>query len=154
VVSDSVNFASSTFADINAGFGTSVIEVATFGLDADIAAVGGTAFGETTITASDFGVLNVSTTAPGTNWWTISNSGATVNPVAYPYGSFGSELLLNYGLGNNITSQLLSGSTTGDFTLGGNGVAAMNPVPEPGSLLAVAGCLGLAGLIRRRRKAA
>ncbi len=156
-VSETVNFSDAgvSLADINTALGSGdVIEMASFDLTAgDITF---TYIGDSTnliYTASSLLSFDVTSNDPGDpEFWTLPKTGFNaVGDPEYQFGSFGSELWLNYSYGENLvsTGDLAS---AGQFALGGSGSAAMNPVPEPSSLLAIAGCFGVAGLVRRRRK--
>ena len=161
VVSETVDFANSTLSEINDGLaaGTdTVFEIATFNLSNSTqefaySAVGG-GFANTELTATGLFSLDVSTTAPGVQFWSLQQDGVqTVGNVSYPFGSNGSELWLNYRFSNNINfDEDVSSAAAGTYALLGSGAAAMNAVPEPSSMLAIAGCVGFAGLVSRRRK--
>ena len=167
VVSETVDFNTSSLVDIgNALENGSALELASFNISAtnnfttvtQFNAVG--TFVTPTIQDTTFKSryslsLDVASSVSGIEFWTIDREVNKLFDVessnSSPSGSFGSELYLNL-LDVVIGVDINTGGTSGvNAVTSGNAVAAMNAVPEP-SMLAVMGCVGVAGVVARRRK--
>jgi len=96
------------------------------------------------------GDMILASVPPEIDWFQVSDANGNI-PATNLVG-FGGEIVLEDS-GNAGTLEILSYSVGGGGSFSGGGLALMNPVPEPSSLLAIGGCLGFAGLVRRRRMA-
>ncbi len=168
VVSETFDFASANLSDIGTALDNgTALEVASFDISSTnqlgnhaFAGSGFTAgpLAQTTFKTNNSLSLDVVSSVAGIEFWTIdrdfSGSSALYDVEAsasYPFGSFGSELYLNI-VDMKIDVDIdINGNTGQNFITSGNAIAAMNPVPEP-SMFAIMGCMGVAGVVARRRK--
>jgi len=87
------------------------------------------------------------TTVPAEmSWWQVS-------PSAEERVGDGGQLVVqaNPSVGFLAVDNYATSGAGTTLALTGDQFALMNPVPEPSSLLAIAGCVGVAGFARRRR---
>ncbi len=168
IVSDTVDFSSTSLVNIgNALNSGTALEVASFDVSTTNQ-LGATAFfgkgftggplSQTTFSSESSLALDLVSSTPGIDFWTIDRDLVGSSPLydveasaSYPFGSFGSELYLNLidlKIGVDIDTTANTGQ---NFITSGNAAAAMNPVPEP-SMLAIMSCMGVAGFVANRRR--
>ena len=149
LTSETFDFAGQTWDAIDGQIGTGNVDLmGAFDLQSPSAITansgGGTAVNYTN---TNF-VLDVqSATVPtGVSWW-------QVEPTPRSRVGDGGQLLVqaNPNVGFLDAPNYLPALGGAIQQLGGAQFALMNPVPEPSSLLAIAGCVGIAGIFRRRK---
>lgn len=169
VVSETFDFASASLSDIGTAVDNgTALEVASFDISSTNQLgshafngkgfTGSPTFQQTTFESNTSLSLDVVSSVAGIEFWTIDRDFSGSSPLydveasaSYPFGSFGSELYLNIldmKIGVDID---INGNNGQNFITSGNAIAAMNPVPEP-SMFAIMGCMGVAGVVARRRK--